>query len=230
MTLTTTAPALLINVVAITLLAYTIYFRRHHRLDLLGAYVALNLGVFCAVTLLATAEVGAGLGFALFGILSIIRLRSSSIQQEEIGYYFVALTLGLVGGLGADSLEVILVLDAVLLVGMYVIDHPRLVKIPVERRKIVIDAVYGTREELINDLEERLGGKVLVCHVTDINYQARTSTCDVRFRDTDAPGVTVRPEPPAEPTAPAQPCEVSTHSGSIAVNGSVPTAGQWVAS
>jgi len=192
--------------------------------------VALNLGVFCAVTLLATAEVGAGLGFALFGILSIIRLRSSSIQQEEIGYYFVALTLGLVGGLGAGSLEVILVLDAVLLIGMYVIDHPRLVTIPVERRQIVIDAVHGTREELITDLEERLGGKVLGCRVTDVNYVARTSTCDVRFRDTDTPGITVRPEPPAPPAAPAQPDEASTRNGSIAASGSVPTAGQRVAS
>lgn len=203
MSLTTTAPALLINVVAITLLAYTIYFRRHHRLDLLGAYVALNLGVFCATTLLATVEVGAGLGFALFGILSIIRLRSSSIQQEEIGYYFVALTLGLVGGLGATSLEVVLVLDAVLLVGMYVIDHPRLVKEPVERCKIVLDAVHGTREALIADLEQRLGGTVLSCQVSDVDYKARTSTCDVRFRDSDAEGVTVRaPDPAAETTAP----------------------------
>lgn len=221
MSLTTTAPALLINVAAITVLAYAIYFRRHHRLDLLGAYVALNLGVFCATTLLASVEVGAGLGFALFGILSIIRLRSSSIQQEEIGYYFVALTLGLVGGLGASSLEVVLVLDAILLVGMYVVDHPGLVKESVERRKVVLDSVHGTREGLIADLERLLGGTVLSVEVTDVNYASRTSICDVRFRDSDAAGVTVRaPDAAAEVPAPAPAVPAQAPAGT---NGSAST-------
>jgi threonine/homoserine efflux transporter RhtA len=57
-TFSTTLPALGLDVAAITILVHAIYHRRHWRRDLLGAYVALNLGVFCAVTLLATQEVG----------------------------------------------------------------------------------------------------------------------------------------------------------------------------
>ena len=53
-----------------------------------------------AVTvLLAGARAGIGLGLGLFGILSIVRLRSDQITQEEVAYYFVALALGLVNGL-----------------------------------------------------------------------------------------------------------------------------------
>ena len=74
------------------------YFRRYYRRDLVLAYMALNVGVLAVTMLLSSSSAGAGLGLGLFGILSIIRLRSNSITQEEVAYYFVALALGLVGG------------------------------------------------------------------------------------------------------------------------------------
>ena len=87
---------------AITIVAYAIYFRRYYRRDLLLAYFALNVGVFAVTAVLADSTAGVGLGLGLFGILSIIRLRSDSITQEEIAYYFVALALGLIAGLAAN--------------------------------------------------------------------------------------------------------------------------------
>ena len=87
------------DLAAIVLLAYGVYFRRYHRRDLLLAYVALNVGVLAVTVLLTGAQAGIGLGLGLFGILSIIRLRSDQITQEEVAYYFVALALGLVNGL-----------------------------------------------------------------------------------------------------------------------------------
>ena len=181
MSFSTILPVLGLDVAAIAILAYAIYHRRHRRRDLLGAYVALNLGVFCAVTLLATQEVGIGLGFGLFAILSIVRLRSTSISHEEVGYYFVALTLGLVNGLGVGNLAVSAFLDAVLLAGMFVADHPRIAA-RIERRSVLLDAVHAERAALHGDLERRLGGKVLRCVVTDVDYVAGTTRCDVRFR------------------------------------------------
>src|SRR5918997_1969996 len=88
-----------IDIVAIFLLAYVLYFRRHRRADLLLAYVALNIGIFVAISLLTTVRLDVALGFGLFAILSIIRLRSSAVTQQEVAYYFIALLLGLVNGL-----------------------------------------------------------------------------------------------------------------------------------
>jgi hypothetical protein len=71
------------DLAAIVLLAYAVYFRRYHRRDLLLAYVALNVGVFAVTVLLAGAQAGIGLGLGLFGILSIIRLRSDQITRRR---------------------------------------------------------------------------------------------------------------------------------------------------
>ena len=43
-----------VDLTAVFLLAYVLYFRRHRRADLLLAYAALNIGIFIAVSLLST--------------------------------------------------------------------------------------------------------------------------------------------------------------------------------
>jgi hypothetical protein len=52
--------------------------------------VALNVAVLAVTVLLAGAQAGIGLGLGLFGILSIIRLRSDQITQEEVVYFAAA--------------------------------------------------------------------------------------------------------------------------------------------
>ena len=49
-----------------------------------------------------SSEAGAGLGIGLFGILSIIRLRSSEITHEEVAYYFAALAARFLSGFQPD--------------------------------------------------------------------------------------------------------------------------------
>lgn len=85
-----------IDVLAISLLVFAIYFPRHRRTDLVVAFLGVNIGVLGVAVTLATQEVGMGLGMGLFGVLSIIRLRSSEISQTEVAYYFAALAIGLV--------------------------------------------------------------------------------------------------------------------------------------
>src|ERR1041384_2798127 len=88
------------DVVAISVLAFGVYFPRHHRRDLVVAFLGVNIGVLATSTVLGSSSVGAGLGLGLFGVLSIIRLRSDEITQHELAYYFAALSLGLLAGLG----------------------------------------------------------------------------------------------------------------------------------
>ena len=87
---------------AITVLVFGMYFPRYRRRDMVVAILGLNVGVLAVATALSTAEVSAGLGLGLFGVLSIIRLRSSQLSQEEIAYYFTALALGLLGGIAVS--------------------------------------------------------------------------------------------------------------------------------
>lgn len=112
------------DLVAAVVLVFGLYWRRHYRRDLVVAFMGINVGVLSVSAVLADSEVGAGVGLGLFGVLSIIRLRSDELSQHEIAYYFAMLALGLLGGLDAAPLPLSLLFMALVVVTMAVIDHP----------------------------------------------------------------------------------------------------------
>jgi hypothetical protein len=182
--------AFAINLLAISALAYGLYFRRHQRRDLTLGFVGVNIGLFAVSAFTTTTTISIGFGIGLFALLSVIRLRSSTATQEEIGYYFVALVIGIVNGLAVDgSWGSALVLDAMLLGVMFVADHPRLLR-HAERQKLRLDGIPVDREHLKADVEERLGFEVTRLRVLEFDYVRNRTRVDVRFR-TDRP-VTAR--------------------------------------
>ncbi|MFI7126780.1 DUF4956 domain-containing protein [Nonomuraea sp. NPDC050153] len=171
---------LVMDLVSIVALAYGLYYRRHHRRDLLFAYVALNVGIFAVVSLLLVQRVDVAVGFGLFGVLSIIRLRSSEITQQEIAYYFIAIVLGLVNGIAGAWPLTALLLDAVLLAVMYVADHPALLG-RTRHQVITLDVVHSDPHLLRVDLESRLRAHVVHYVVTQIDYVRDITVVDVRY-------------------------------------------------
>lgn len=180
-----TASLYLANVIAIAILVLGLYFPRHHRRDLVVAYIGVNLGVMGVSSVLLSTAVGAGLGLGLFGVLSIIRLRSDELAQHEVAYYFSALALGLMGGLGADLVTTV-ALMAMLLVTMFVADHPRLLR-GYEREVVVVDHAIADRTRLVAHLEQRLGGRVVGASVIKLDLVNDTTTVDVRYRTSAVP-------------------------------------------
>jgi Domain of unknown function (DUF4956) len=172
---------LLVDVAAIFLLAYVLYFRRHRRADLLLAYVSLNIGIFVAMSLLTQVRVDVALGFGLFAILSIIRLRSTSVTQQEVAYYFVALVLGLVNGLDIGDRRLAVGVNVLLLLTMAVVDSRHL-RDRARRMDVHLDVIHADDAALVADLERRLGGKVQHHEVNDVDYVNETMVVDVRYR------------------------------------------------
>lgn len=169
------------DLLAIALLAYGTYFRRYHRRDLLLAYVALNVGVLAVTAMLAGSGAGMGLGLGLFGILSIIRLRSDSITQEEVAYYFIALAMGLVNGLHPGPFWLAPALSFLLVALMYVVDHPRLT-LRSRRQRVVLDQAYPDTRDIGPALERLLQADIRYFVVLDLDLVTDTTVVDVRFR------------------------------------------------
>jgi Domain of unknown function (DUF4956) len=171
---------LVMDLAAIVALAYGLYYRRHHRRDLLFAYIALNVGIFAVVSLLLVQRVDIAVGFGLFGVLSIIRLRSNEITQQEIAYYFVAIVLGLVNGIAGAWPLTALLLNGVLLAVMFIADHPGLLG-RTRHQVVTLDVVHADPELLRVDLESRLRARVVQCVVTQVDYVRDVTVVDVRY-------------------------------------------------
>ncbi|MEU1373135.1 DUF4956 domain-containing protein [Streptomyces triculaminicus] len=182
-----------LDLAAVGLLTFAIYYPRHRRRDLVPAYLALNVALFTVVA--ALAEVGGNgglaLGFGLFGVLSIIRLRSDAVQHEEVAYYFTTLVLGLVCGLPHLAVGLAAALSAILLLVVYGADHPRLYARS-RRSVITLDTVHADPATLRADLARRLG-EPLHWTVMEIDYVRDLTVVDVRYREPE-PGTPPRAE------------------------------------
>ena len=169
------------DLVALTLLVGALYIPRHGRRDLVAAYIGVNVGVLAVTLLLSTSQnVGAGLGLGLFGVLSIIRLRSSSLAQGEVAYFFAALALGLLGGI-KSHLVIVAILMALILASLWVGDHPALMRRN-RNQTVTLDRAISNENELITELEDLLGAQVRSVDLKSLDLVNDTTIVEVHYR------------------------------------------------
>jgi hypothetical protein len=185
---------LLLDLAAISVMTFALYFPRHRRKDMVVAYLAVNLGLVAVTHALSAGGITAGLGFGLFGVLSIIRLRSAELDQQEIAYYFAALTIGLLGGIALTPGWLSPALMGVILAALFVGDSPSLFA-RYRVQSMTLDATYTDERDLIARLEDLLGGRVHRIKVRRVDLVEATTTVEVRFELTEAPARALRGVP-----------------------------------
>ena len=187
---------ILLDLVAITVLVFGLYFPRHRRRDMVVAYLVVNLGLVAITAALTATGISAGLGFGLFAVLSIIRLRSAELDQQEVAYYFAAMTLGLLGGLVIDPGWLAPALMLAVLVALGVGDSTRILG-GYRAGTIVLDAAYTDERALIERLETLLGARVHRVKVRRVDLVEATTTVEARYQllPAEAPAAAPRPVP-----------------------------------
>lgn len=175
------------NLISILIVAFAIYFRRHSRRDLLMIYTTLNVGLFVAMTVISLQETAIGVGFGLFAILSIIRIRSEEFTNSELAYAFISLIIALVNSLGvADSTPTmnegffILILNVLAILVVFVMDHPKLLR-KVGHQQIILDTIHSNDQSLRADLEKRLNVRVLDYVIANVDYVREITVLNVRY-------------------------------------------------
>lgn len=173
-----------VDLVAIVVLTFAVYLPRHRRTELVPAFLGVNVGVLAVSTALTSSAATVGLGLGLFGVLSIIRLRSSELSQREIAYYFAALALGLLGGIGVTSIGLGVGLMALVVVALVIGDHPRVAgqtSNAVQHQLVVLDRAIAEQSALRGRLTELLGGQVLEATVVRLDLVDDSTQVEVAW-------------------------------------------------
>lgn len=182
------------DLVAIVLLVSALYLPRRGRRELTSSFLVTNIGVLAVATAMSTGTIGAGLGLGLFGVLSIIRLRSEELSHREIAYYFAALSLGLIGGLGSLPLIWGIGLMVLVLLAVAVGDHPWLAAREAGL-ELTIDQAIVDRRLLAARVATLVDGKITGIQVRHIDQADDTTEVLVRYR----------PAPPLSGPGPTEP-------------------------
>jgi hypothetical protein len=161
-----------------------LYARRHEGRELMMVYVCFNVGLFAALVAITAGHFPAGVGFGLFGVLSIIRLRSQPFTTAQIGYFFLVLVLALVNGLSGRGLVLSVALSGALLVTVYLADHPAMHP-TVHSTRLVLDRAYGDSAELRAAVAQRVEGSVVDLRIAEVDEVRDITRVVVRYRRLD---------------------------------------------
>ena len=188
----------------ISVLVLVLYRRRHGRKDLVVSFIGANVGVLVVASALisisSTASLGVGLG--LFGVLSIIRLRSTELEQHDVAYFFSSLAMGLIAGVGMGEVWLTATLMAFPVVVLAIVDHPRFMAAS-RRQRIILDRAIASETELATHLSALLNADISQVTVVLTDLVLDKSIVDVTYRVRRVtPAQEASPYSEAEPARP----------------------------
>ncbi len=174
-----------------------LYFKKAKRRDFYFTFVVISVAIFFLVYLMMGMDRGKatmGVGLGLFGIFSIMRYRTDSMPVREMTYLFVVVCLSVVhamaDNLGLNSLGKVI---GTPLVELCVIDIIVVAVIWLFERRLKMDASKlvqydrielikpEKRQELVADLTERTGLKVLNVEVRALDFLHDTAMLRVYY-------------------------------------------------
>lgn len=169
---------LLINVVATWFIIDRLYYQKSKRRDFYFTFMLISVAIFFIVFFMIfvledmKGKTSMGVGIGLFGIFSIMRYRTDTMPVREMTYLFVIIALSLVNAVSVNLpyFEVIvtnlIIILAVWLCEMHLKTNPsRLIQY--DRIELITP---DRREELIADLEKRLGVKVVKVDIGSVDF------------------------------------------------------------
>ena len=163
-----------------------LYYKKSHRRDFYFTFMIISVAIYFLVYLMMGMDRGKatmGVGLGLFGIFSIMRYRTDTMPVREMTYLFVVVCLSVVHAM-ADSLGIdsngkamgtplleLVVIDVITILAIIIFE----IRLKMSSTKLIqydrIELVKPEkREELIADLENRLGIKVLDVQVGAVDF------------------------------------------------------------
>ena len=183
-------------------IVHFLYFRKSKRRDFYFTFVIISMAIFFLVYLMMGMDRGKatmGVGLGLFGIFSIMRYRTDSMPVREMTYLFVVVCLSVVHAM-SDSLGVdqsgnligtplieLLIIDVITIA--VIMFFERFLKV-VASKLVQYDRIElikpERREELIADLQERLGLNVIAVRVGAVDLLRDMAVLRVYYEGNDS--------------------------------------------
>ncbi len=168
-----------LDVLSLLALVGLLYRRRMTSPEMTLVFTALNIGLFVAVSVIGTGTFPTGVGFGLFGLLSLVRLRSAAFTLRDIAYTFAALVLALVNGLPDRFVPVVLALDVLVLLALWLVDASARLT-PTRVVRLTLERVFTDPVALRAELTERLGAEPVGLAIDDIDWVRETTRVTAR--------------------------------------------------
>ena len=181
---------LVINIVVVGIIIDRLYYPKSKRRDFYFTFMLISIAIFFIVFFMIfvleemKGKTSLGIGIGLFGIFSIMRYRTDTMPVREMTYLFVIIALSLVNAIseGVPMIE-LAITNLIFLVAVWVCEW-RLKVLPskiIQYDKMEL-IVPERKNELIADLERRLGLEIVQVEVGAIDFIRDMAMVKIRYR------------------------------------------------
>ncbi len=178
-----------IDFLFIYLIIRFVYLRMSNNREYIFTFFIFNIVIFFLCAMLSSVKLKVGFAFGLFAILSILRYRTETVPIKEMTFLFISITLAVINSLVSKKVSIseIVITNVVIVTSTFLVERLWLrgsthsQKIKYEK----IDLIHtNKREELISDLNERLGREIKDLEITYVDFMTDTATIKIFY---DAP-------------------------------------------
>lgn len=175
-----------LNFALILFLIRYVYYPKTRRRDYLFTFLLIGVVVFLMCFLLESVKLQLGFALGLFAVFGIIRYRTTQIPIKEMTYLFIVIGLSVINALSnkkVSYLELVFTNLAVLAITAYIeklksLENESYAVVLYEKIELINPAC---KEELLKDLEERLGVSISRIEIGVVDFQKDTVKIRVYF-------------------------------------------------
>lgn len=164
----------LINLLVCSAIVWLFYYPKSHRKDFAVTFMLFSSAVFMLLFFMKSVGIDVSIGLGLFMIFGIMRYRTEMVPIREMTYLFLSIAVAVINGINLMvSYAELALANGLIIAILYILEYH------VMRRKEASRLVCYERIELIRperrgeliaDLEERLGHKVLRVDVGNVDF------------------------------------------------------------
>ncbi len=174
----------LINIVFILVLIWGIYYKINKNSEYIFNFIIFNILIFFVSSILSDLELKTGFAFGLFAIFSILRYRTEQIPIKEMTFMFMSIIIATINSTVTSSLSLVEILFAniVIILATYFMEKKWLKNYKPSKKVLFdnIDLIHqDKKDELIKELEKRIGLKISDVKIEKIDYLKDTASLKV---------------------------------------------------
>lgn len=176
------------NLIFAIILIRFIYYPTTHSKRYVLTFLAFNSVIYFVLHFLTSVDIGIGVGFGLFAIFTILRYRTDPLPVREMTYLFVIAALPVMNASSSvgSSWPTLITANLIILLLMAVLEKGWGFKYEAFKRVVYekIELIQPCRrEELMADLESRIGLKIKRIAIGKINFLKDTADLTIYFDD-----------------------------------------------
>lgn len=177
-----------INLVFLIVLIRGIYFRYSKKEKFLFTFFLMGITVFFITAILKSVWIELGMAFGLFAVFGILRFRTRNFSLKDMSYIFTVIGISVINSLKLVAFPVlgVIIFNIVILISAIILE-----KFSIKHNTTTHSIIYenlellkaGKKQELLQDLSELTGRKILRVKINRIDFKKSVARLDIYYKD-----------------------------------------------